>query len=205
MADIRIEVTKIGDEVEKIIENRRNHEYYGATVVLYSLIENLLKFLLCRKICWDLCEGETTILSPKYNRYYPLYFYARIKRYLKYVFNKIFRKSQSATLDLEFDKIAAKIQGYRFYVTINEAKKFELIDTNLANRIHELRKMRNAVIHDAYIFDKRNDPVVMGNILLKAYSVTVELISIFERLMDEIGVDMPEVFETLPIRKQKRP
>lgn len=64
--------------------------------------------------------------------------------------------------------------------------------------------MRNAVIHDAYIFDKRNDPVVMGNILLKAYSVTVELISIFERLMDEIGVDMPEVFETLPIRKQKR-
>lgn len=201
MADIRDVVNNIGVEVEEIIKNERSPEYYGATVVLYSLIENLLKFLLCRKICWDLCEGEATLLNPKYNRYYPLYFYARIKRYLKYIFNKIFRKSQSATLDLEFGKIAVQIQRYKFYKTINEAKKFELIDANLANKIHELRQMRNAVIHDAYMFEKRNDPVVMGKILLKAHSATVELISIYKRLMDEIDVDMPEVFETLPKQK----
>lgn len=204
MANIISVVNNIGDEVDAIIRNGRDREYYGATVVLYSLIENLLKFLLCRKICWDLCEGEATLLNPKYNRYYPLYFYARIKHFVKYLFSKIFRKKQPATLDLGFDNIAAQIQRFSFFQTIKEAKKFALIDKALAGKINELREKRNVVIHDAYIFDQRNDPAVMGAILLKAYSATKELIPIFEHLMDEIDVDMPEVFETLPIRKPKR-
>ena len=74
----------------------------------------------------------------------------------------------------------------------------DLISDDLSKRLHELRKERNDLIHELYLFQKRYDAEFMRKYLINAKKIVVELVEIFEYLIyEEIGVDEPEVLETL--------
>ena len=49
-------INRVGDEVNSILNKRRSTRYFEAIVVIYSLVENVLKWLVYLKIVWDKCD-----------------------------------------------------------------------------------------------------------------------------------------------------
>jgi hypothetical protein len=46
-------VNEIGDEVEEVLASRKKEKYFEEVILLYSLIENLLKWSVFMKIFWE--------------------------------------------------------------------------------------------------------------------------------------------------------
>jgi len=46
-------IEKIADEVNSVLNKRRKEKYFDNIVLLYSFIENLLKWLIFVKVLWD--------------------------------------------------------------------------------------------------------------------------------------------------------
>lgn len=89
-----------------------------------------------------------------------------------------------------------------FNNAINKASSLGLISNELQATLHRIRKDRNDLIHQLYLFDKRSDANHMRKLLKEAESIVMELVPVFEKLIyDEIGVDTDEVLETLPLKQ----
>jgi hypothetical protein len=168
MANIIETVNQIGDEVERAIEGNDTGEYFKLTLLLYSLNENLLKYLVATKICWDeSCK-------------------------------QVDKQDNGEEYTVNFGKIREDAKESSFYVAINNAKALRLVSEELADSLHMLRKERNDLIHELYLFQERNDAEFMKESLQKAKDIVIRLVAIFEHLIyDEIGVDEPEVLETI--------
>lgn len=168
MANIIDVVNQIGEEVEKSLKENATNEFFKLTLLLYSLTENLLKYLVATQICWDeSCK-------------------------------QVDKEDEGKVYTPDFIKIRETAKDYSFSVAIDKAKSLGLISEDLASRLHELRKERNDLIHELYLFQKRNDAEFMRKNLIKAEKIMMELVEIFEFLIyEEIGVDEPEVLETL--------
>jgi hypothetical protein len=168
MANIIEVVNQIGDEVEQSLTNNDINEFFKQTILLLSLTENLLKYLVATKICWD----ESCIQSEK--------------------------SDKGEEYSVDFGEIRDKAKDYSFNVTIDRARALGLISEDLKNRLHELRKERNDLIHELYLFQERNDAEFMRENLIRVKGIVMELTAIFEELIyEEIGVDEPEVLETI--------
>lgn len=73
-----------------------------------------------------------------------------------------------------------------------------LINEDFKTKLHELRKERNDFIHELYLIEQRNNIVVMKSSVLKVKTAIMQLTQVFEGLVfNEIGVDIPQVLETL--------
>lgn len=168
MANIIDVVNQIGDEVEVSLASDDTNEFFKQTILLLSLTENLLKYLVATKICWDeTCE-------------------------------KVDKTDSDEECFVDFGEIREKAKDYSFSVTIDRARALGLISEDLKGRLHELRNERNDLIHELYLFQQRNDAEFMRENLIKIKGIVEELIPIFENLIyEEIGVDEPEVLETL--------
>ncbi len=46
-------VNKIGDDIEKTLDKRHKDKYFEQVVLIYSLIENIFKWLVFVKIMWE--------------------------------------------------------------------------------------------------------------------------------------------------------
>jgi hypothetical protein len=168
MANIIDIVNQIGDEVELSLSKNESNEFFKQTILLYSLTENLLKYLVATKICWD----ESCIQSDKIDN--------------------------GEEYSVDFGVIRDRAKDYSFNRTIDNAKVLGLISEDLKNRLHDLRKERNDLIHELYLFQQRNDAEFMRGNLMKVEGICEELSTIFVNLIyEEIGVDEPEVLETL--------
>lgn len=168
MANIIETINQIGVEVDQSLKKNDSNEFFKQSLLLYSLIENLLKYLVATKICWD----ESCKQMDNQN------------------------KDQEYTIDFEIIKNKAK--DYSFSVTIDKARALGLLSNDLKNRLHELRKERNDLIHELYLFQQRNNIEFMRENLIKLKDIIMELIPIFENLIfNDIGVGTPEVLETL--------
>ena len=51
--DIVQPLSEIADFINDVLDSRKKEEYFHSIVLLYSLIENLLKWLVCMKVLWD--------------------------------------------------------------------------------------------------------------------------------------------------------
>ena len=52
-ADIIEAINDIGDEINDVLNNRHAEKYFDAMILLYSFIENVLKWLVFVKLLWD--------------------------------------------------------------------------------------------------------------------------------------------------------
>ena len=177
MANI-IEVTnQIGAEVRETLKTRNSCLYFQETYLLYSLAENILKYLVATKKCWDVNCNLVDELDAK-----------RIKGEVisddEYYFDG--------------EKIRNQIKKLRFVDAINEAFLLVLISHEMKDKLETFRKERNNLIHELYLFEERNNMEFMKKRLEDAESIVSELIPVFEHLIfEEIGVDIDEVLETL--------
>ena len=55
--DIVQPLTEIADFINDVLDNRKKEEYFHSIVLLYSLFENLLKWLVCMKVLWDKAQN----------------------------------------------------------------------------------------------------------------------------------------------------
>ncbi len=161
-------IDEIGKEVEIALKRDDHREYFMQSLLLYSLTENILKYLVATKILWNETCKQVDKLDAG-------------EEYL-----------------VDFGEIRNKTKRLSFKNAIDQAKSLQLIDERLRNRINEIREERNDLIHELYVFRQRNNKDFMKRNLVKIQDVVIELCKILEKLIyDEIGVDIPEVLETL--------
>lgn len=177
-----IDVTnEIGQEVDLTLKNNNSDKYYQDTILLYSLVENMLKYLISQKECWNENSKKVDAAIAK-------------------------EKETGITvsdseLEVDFGAIRDKAFDLTFNNAINKARSLKIITEELKDKLHAIRLNRNNIIHQLYLFKNRNDSEIMRAELESVASVMTELIPVFERLtFGLIGFtpeDLPEMFEPL--------
>jgi hypothetical protein len=166
--DIRNIINQIGREVDTSLGKRRSDKYFYLLLLLYSLTENFLKWLVATKILWDeTCRQTDAELAGK-------------------------------PYDIDFDVIRIRAKKLSFNDAIDQAYSLGLIGVRLRSRLHKLRSKRNDYVHELWIIVQRKNPRVMKKELEYLADTVHSLIRVFNRLVyTEIGVDVPEVFAGL--------
>jgi hypothetical protein len=169
MKDIRDTINQIASGINTILNKETKTKYFLSIILLYSFVENLLKWLVATKILWD--ETCNQVDAELKGEKYP---------------------------QVDFEEIREKAKKLRFYDSINQAHSLGLIKVRLFNKLHKIREQRNDLIHQLWIYEHRNDVDRMRAMLEDLARTSNRLVAIFNNLMwKEIGVDMPEVFELL--------
>jgi len=57
-------IERVADEVNTVLNKRKKERYFDNIVLLYSFIENLLKWLIYVKVLWEKCD-RTELISGK--------------------------------------------------------------------------------------------------------------------------------------------
>ena len=112
------------------------------------------------------------------------------------VFVKIlWEKANRELSQKEVEKLNFFCKNLKFYNVLNIALSVDLIDFELYEKINSIRKERNNVIHQFWIYSHRNNFLVLRKKLKKFAKVANKLVEIFNRLTREIGIE--EVYEIL--------
>jgi hypothetical protein len=86
-------------------------------------------------------------------------------------------------------------KGLSFYDAQQVALALDLIDMKLYKRIDAIRKERNDVIHQFWLYVHRGNRLVLRKKLEKLAGVASSLVDSFNTLSDEVGVlDLIDVF-----------
>jgi hypothetical protein len=153
--DITQAINKIADEVNSVLNNCCKLKYFEDIILLYSFIENLLKWLLFVKTLWE--------------------------------------KAQEQLTQDELTRLRFSCKSLSFHKALNKALEIKLINSRLYKRVDSVRKERNNVIHQFWVYTHRANLVVLRKKLEKLARVANELVAIFNRLTKKVGVD--EVYE----------
>lgn len=166
--DIRNTINQIGEEVDNSLENNYSENYFYLVLLLYSLTENFLKWLIATKILWDeTCKQVDAELIGN-----------------QYV--------------VDFETIRSCAKKLSFNSAIEQAHFLGLIGVRLRSRLHKIRINRNDYAHELWIIAERNNPVVIRKELEYLANTVHKLIRVFNKLVyAQIGVDVPEVFTGL--------
>lgn len=176
-----IQITnRIGIEVSGTLERNDSKLYFQEVVLLYSLAENLLKFLVATNDCWIAsCQKSDEA----------------------YAIEKRGEQVDANYCDVDFGILRQNVKKMVFRDVIKIAFNEHLINEKLKRKLDSFRVNRNNLIHQLYLFDNRNDEEIMRNKLIEAETVVKKLIPIFEKLLfEEIGFtdsDLPEIFQPL--------
>lgn len=181
MANIIDITNKIGKEVSRTLFWRKRRLYYQETALLYSLIENMLKYMVGMKNTWDKNSQlvENNMMREDMGEVVP-----------------------DADYKFDFGAIREKASKLTFCKAIDEAYSLDLIPESLRDKLHTFRHDdRNRLVHELYLFDNRNKPRIMRQKLKEAQSIARDVVTMFEHLIfDEIGVDTEEVLQTLDVK-----
>ncbi len=80
-------------------------------------------------------------------------------------------------------------QRLSFYNSIWMALSTKLIDISLWRRIDKLRRERNSIVHQLWLYEHRGDTSQLRKKLEELAGVANDLVGIFKRLTKKIGVD----------------
>ncbi|MCX6682991.1 MAG: hypothetical protein NTY71_08430 [Methanoregula sp.] len=153
-----VEILKeIGENLDRVLTEEKEREYFENIVLNYGLIENLLKYNVFLKISWDQTAFD--------------------------VDNSIDRKESLRKFEMARD-YCTKLS---FYQAGEMAVAINLIDCSLYDKISKIRKERNNIIHQYWLYKHKNDPKTLKMILKEVTGVSHELIKIFIKLFEEIG------------------
>jgi hypothetical protein len=149
----------------------------------------------------DVAEEINTVLNDCIKeRYFEeiILLYSFIEYLLKWLLSvKILweksRKSDSELRNKEVSIILAYVKRLNFYGAMNVALSIDLIDFDLYKKIDAIRRERNDLVHQFWIYTHRNDLSRLRKKLEKLARTANLLVGIFNQLTEEIGVD--EVYE----------
>jgi hypothetical protein len=152
--DLTRAINDVADEVNSVLNSRSEDRYFQEIALLYSFIENILKWLVWINLMW--------------------------------------KKTGSLSVDSML-KLRSFCDGLSFYQAVNFAYSVDLIGEELYAGIDSIRNERNSVIHQLWLYDHRSDMRALRTNLEALAKVSNDLVTIFNRLTKEIGID--EVYE----------
>jgi len=156
-------VVRVEQDVRAILARGQSTRYFEGIVLMYSLIENVLKWLVYLKVIWDKCDR----LLPQ----------------------------------REVDILKQFCNQQDFRSALNLALVTGLVGHRLFSRIERVRRERNDVIHQCYLFTHRRNRRVLRARLEKLVSVADALFRVFARLIQETGAD--DSYEIFRVRRSR--
>lgn len=144
-------VARIEKDIRTILDKRQSTRYFEGIVLMYSLNENVLKWLIFVKIVWD--------------------------------------KSDRALPRREVESLRQFCNQQDFHSAQNLALITGLIKQPLFRRIDQIRKERNNIVHQCYLFTHRRNVRVLRAKLERVVSVAEDLFVVFNDLIVETGAD----------------
>lgn len=144
-------IRRAEEDVATILNEQDSDRYLEGIVLMNSLLENVLKWLVYVKILWE--------------------------------------RSDHFMRDREVDVMRQFCNQQDFYSMLNLALVTGLIDHKLFNRIDEIRRERNDMFHQYYLFTHRKNQRVLRSKLVKLVGVAEDLFVIFNALIQELGFD----------------
>lgn len=150
--DIEKMVNEVGYEVEKVLKSHNEEKYFEEIIVLYNLIENLLKYS---------------------------------------VFLKIFREkiNEEGLSREELLKMSGFCWRLGFHDALNIGLCVGVIEFGLYKRIEKVKKERNDVIHQLWIYEHRRDAVELRGRLEMLARVEKQVAGITAQLAAEITAE----------------
>jgi hypothetical protein len=156
--DISDSINTIAGQVNDVLNSKFREKYFESIIVLYSLLEGVLRWLIFLKLLWDRA-------------------------------NKKFSEGET-------DSLREFVRNLNFYNCIRVAHSLFLIDYQLMNQIDSLRKERNDVVHQAWLYDHRTDYRVLRKKLERIARISSNLVGAVNKLVKKVGVD--EAYEVYP-------
>lgn len=150
-------IKRIGENLKTVIDENKENEYFENIILNYSLIENLLKYTIFLKMSWD-----QTDFAVNHN-------VSREESFKKYKICRDF------CLKLNF------FQAGEIALGIN------LIDYSLYKKISQIRKERNNIIHQYWLFEHKDNPKKLKAILKEDIVISKELVKKLIKLYEDIG------------------
>lgn len=147
----------IGNNLNRVLSEKKESEYFENIVLNYGLIENLLKYNVFLKITWDQTAFD--------------------------IDNSVDKKESMR----KFNMMCDYCEKLSFFQAGELAIAINLIDCSLYDRITKIRKERNDIIHQYWIYKHKSDPKILISILKETIGVSYELIKIFNKLVEEIN------------------
>jgi hypothetical protein len=157
-------IERIEKDIGTILIKKQSSRYFEGIVLMYSLIENIHRWLVFLKVVWDKC-----------NRTLP----AR-----------------------EFESLKKYCNQQDFYSALNLALATNLIKHSLFRKIDEIRRERNDMIHQCYIFTHRRNGHVLRAKLKRIVNIADELFVVFNNLVQETGAD--DSYDIFKMRRSKQ-
>jgi hypothetical protein len=157
-------VERIEDDIMSILSKRQSTRYFEGIVLMYSLIENVLKWLVFLKVVWDKCAR---VLPER-----------------------------------EIESLRQFCNQQDFYSALNLALVTGLIKHPLFRRIDQIRKERNDLVHQCYLFTHRRNRRVLRAKLEKSVSVAGDLFMVFNDLIAETGAD--DSYDIFKVKRGKQ-
>lgn len=150
--DIKKVANEVVYEVEEVLKSHNEEKYFEEIIVLYNLIENLLKYT---------------------------------------VFLKIFREkiNEEGLSKEELLKMSGFCWRLGFHDALNIGMCVGVIEFGLYMRIEKVKKERNDVIHQLWIYEHRRDATELRGRLEMLARVGRQVAGITEELADEITAE----------------
>lgn len=145
-------INKIGQEVNLVLSKGRRQRYFDNIVLLYSFIENLLKWLIFVKMGWEKCRIDR-LMNGK-----------------------------------EVESIEKFCRDLSFYNSLQIVLLVDLVDFKLYQKIDKIRRDRNDLVHQLWIYRHRDDFRQLRKRLEDLASVADKLVHICNKLAREIGM-----------------
>jgi hypothetical protein len=157
-------VERVEKDIRNILSRRKSTRYFEGIVLMYSLIENVLKWLVFLNILWDKCQG---VLSQR-----------------------------------ETESLKQFCNQQDFYSALNLALVTGLIKHSLFRRIDQMRKERNDIVHQCYLFTHRRNQRVLRAKLEKLVNIADDLFVVFNALVEKTGAD--DSYDVFKVRRKKQ-
>lgn len=150
-------IKRIGENLKTVLDEEKESEYFENIVLNYGLIENLLKYDIFLKLTWDQTGFAVDHSIPRDESF------------------KMYKISNDFCSKLTF------------YHAGEIALSIGLIDFSLYQKIVQIRKKRNNLLHQYWLFEHKDSPKKLKRTLQEDIEVSKELIRILLKLHRKIG------------------
>ncbi len=157
-------VERVENDIRSILNKRQTSRYFEGIVLMYSLIENVLKWLVFLKVVWD--------------------------------------KSERVLPRREIESLRQFCNQQDFYSAQNLALITGLIRHPLFQRIDRIRRERNDIVHQCYLFTHRRNSSVLRAKLERIVTIADDLFVIFNDLVAETGAD--DSYDIFKVKRGKQ-
>lgn len=119
-------INLLADEINVTLNTNRAEKYFESVILLYSLVENLLVWLLYVNTLWEIYSKPVKISSK------------------------------------DMEDAERFFQRLSFYNATWMALSTKLIDLDLWRRVDKLRKERNDIVHQLWLYEHRGGTSQLG-------------------------------------------